>query len=64
MLLRERKKYEINNLFFLLEEEEIELLEPLHKKLAKIIDDFKKEQNQDTQKLESTLKVTIQETIK
>jgi hypothetical protein len=59
MLLRERKKYAVNNLFFLLEEEEIEKLEPLHKKLAKQIEEI-----QDAQKLESILKETIQETIK
>lgn len=64
MLLRERKKYDINNLFFLLEDEHIEILEPLHKKLAKHISDFKTEESVDTQKLESTLKETIKETIK
>jgi len=64
MLIRERKKYKINNVFFLLEDENIEELEPLHKKLAKIIDDFKQEEIQDTQKLVIVLKETIQETIK
>lgn len=64
MLLRERKKYEINNLFFLLEEENIEELEPLHKKLAKQIDDFKNAEDSDTQKLATILQETIQETIK
>lgn len=64
MLLRERKKYEINNVFFLLEDENIEKFEPLHKNLAIIIDDFKKEEIQDTEKLEFKLKETIQETIK
>jgi len=63
MLLRERKKYEINNLFFLLDDEKIEQLEPLHKKLAKIIDDFKKEKTEDTENLTSELKKTIEETI-
>jgi hypothetical protein len=63
MLLRERKKYAINNLFFLLEDEEIEELEPLHKKLAKQIDDFKKAENSDTEELTSKLKKTIQNTI-
>jgi len=63
MLLRERKKYEINNLFFLLDDEKIEQLEPLHKKLAKIIDDFKKEKTKDTENLTSELKKTIEETI-
>jgi len=63
MLLRERKKYDINNLFFLLESQKIEELEPLHKKLAKIIDDFKKEENIDNEKLKESLKLTIQETI-
>jgi len=63
MLLRERKKYEINNLFFLLDDEKIEELEPLHKKLAKIIDDFKKEKTKDTENLTSELKKTIEETI-
>ena len=64
MLLRERKKYEINNLFFLLEEEKIEELEPLHKKLAKQIDDFKKSNSTNSQELESILKDTIQSNIK
>ena len=64
MLLRERKKYDINNLFFLLESQKIEELEPLHKKLAKIIDDFKKEESIDNEKLKESLKLTIQETIK
>ena len=64
MLLRERKKYEINNLFFLLEEENIEELEPLHKKLAKQIDDFKNGEDTDTQKLALSLQETIEDTIK
>jgi len=64
MLIRERKKYKINNVFFLLEDENIEELEPLHKTLANIIDDFKKEEIQDTQKLEAVLKETIHQTIK
>ncbi len=64
MLLRERKKYEINNVFFLLEDENIEELEPLHKKLATLIADFKTDEVQDSVKLESALKETIQETIK
>ena len=64
MLLRERKKYEINNLFFLLEEENIEELEPLHKKLAKQIDDFKNGEDTDTQKLALSLQETIENTIK
>jgi hypothetical protein len=64
MLLRERKKYEINNVFFFLEDENIEKLEPLHKKLAKLIDDFRNEESQDSEKLEAVLKETIQETIK
>lgn len=64
MLLRERKKYEINNVFFLLEDERIEKLEPLHKKLAILIEDFKTVEVQDTEKLEFELKKTIKETIK
>jgi len=64
MLLRERKKYEINNLFFLLEEERIEELEPLHKKLSKQIDDFKKSNSVNTEELETLLKDTISSHIK
>jgi len=63
MLLRERKKYDINNLFFLLEAQKIEELEPLHKKLAKIIDDFKNEESIDNEKLKELLKSAIKETI-
>jgi len=63
MLLRERKKYEINNLFFLLEAQKIEELEPLHKKLANIIEDFKKEENMDSEKLEKKLKQAILDNI-
>ena len=64
MLIRERKKYKINNVFFLLEDENVEELEPLHKKLATLIDDFKKEDVLDSEKLEVVLKETIQQTIK
>jgi len=64
MLIRERKKYKINNVFVLLEDENIEELEPLHKKLAKIIDDFKHGEIHDSEKLEVVLKEAIQETIK
>jgi len=64
MLLRERKKYEINNIFFTLEEEKIEEFEPLHKRLAKIIEDFKQEKTLDAGSLEMSLKNAIQETIK
>jgi hypothetical protein len=64
MLLRERKKFEINNVFFLLEDENIEELEPLHKKLSKLISDFKEEKSEDNEKLKSLLKETIQEVIK
>ena len=64
MLLRERKKYEINNIFFILDEERIEDLEPLHQKLAIAIEDFNKEENEDIKKLEISLKETIKEIIK
>ena len=60
MLMRERGKYKINNLFFILEEEGIEHLESLHKKLAKIIDDCKVDDTLDeVEKLETKLKDTI-----
>jgi len=59
MLLRERKKYEINNLFFLLEEEKIEVLEPLHKKLAKKLSEFQESQNINNEEL----KIELQEII-
>jgi len=59
MLLRERKKYEINNLFFLLEEEEIEKLEPLHKQLASQIDEFKTTNSSNNEELKQILKNTI-----
>jgi hypothetical protein len=60
MLMRERKKYKINNLFFILEEEGIDELEPLHKRLAKIIDDYRVENKLDeVEKLETELKETI-----
>ena len=59
MLLRERKKYEINNLFFLLEEEKIEELEPLHKKLAKKLSEFQESQNTNNEEL----KIELQEII-
>jgi hypothetical protein len=61
MLIRERKKYKINNLFFLLEEEGIEQLEQLHKQLAKTIDDCKLD---EVEKLETELKETIVKYIK
>ena len=60
MLLRERKKYTFNQLFFLLEEEKIEQLEPLHKRLALEIETFKNKDENDTEKLEKILKKTIQ----
>jgi len=63
MLLRERKKYEINNLFFLLEEEEIEKLEPLHKKLASKIEEFKKNNSTNNEELKQILKNTISSSI-
>ena len=59
MLLRERKKYEINNLFFLLEEEKIEALEPLHKELAKELAEFQESQNRNNEEL----KIELQEII-
>ncbi len=64
MLLRERRKYEINNILFTLEDEEIEKLEPLHNKLAQIIAEYnKKRDNNDSSQLESMLKETIEKSI-
>lgn len=60
MLMRERKKYKINNLFFLLEEEGIEQLEQLHRQLAKTIDDYRVDNKLDeVEKLEAELQETI-----
>ena len=60
MLIKEREKYKINNIFFTLEEEGIEDFELLHKNLANIIDDYKvKNKPDEVDKLEKELKETI-----
>lgn len=62
MLLRERKKYAINNLFFLLEEELIENYFTLHKNIATTIEHSKNENR--LEELETTLKTMIEEFLK
>jgi len=63
MLRRERGKYKINNVFFILEEEKIEQLFPLHKNLSKIIDLYRKDEKEnafdDGNTLEDRLKKEI-----
>jgi hypothetical protein len=60
MLRVERKKYNINNVFLVLEEEGIENFFKLHKKLANTIDTFRKENKIDeVEKLDATLKNII-----
>ncbi|MGB3750534.1 MAG: hypothetical protein WA945_03125, partial [Arcobacteraceae bacterium] len=57
MLLREKKKYAINTVFFMLEEELIENYFDLHKNIAKTIETFRKENKIDeVQQLDTVLK--------
>jgi len=65
MLIRERQKYTINNVFFILEEQGIEKLFTLHQKLSENIDRFKKEDKLDeVKKLDTILKNIITEYLK
>jgi len=62
MLLRERKKYVINTVFFMLEEELIENYFDLHKNIAKTIETFKKENKIDeVEELDTLLKSIIRD---
>jgi len=62
MLLRERKKYAINNVFFMLDSELIENYFNLHKQIAQKIETFKKENKTDeVDELETVLKSMIQD---
>jgi len=64
MLRRERGKYKINNVFFILEEEKIEQLFPLHKNLSKIIDLYRKDEKEDTLDELNTLEDRLKKEIK
>ena len=65
MLIRERQKYIINNVFFTLEEQGIDKLFELHQKLSQSIDRFRQEDMLDeVQKLDAILKNIITEYLK
>ena len=65
MLRRERQKYNINNVFFLLEEEGAEELFELHKMLSETIDTFRREERLDeNEKIDDLLKNIIEEHFK
>jgi len=62
MLLRERKKYAINTVFFMLEEELIENYFKLHKNIAEQIETYRKENKIDeVEELNAVLKNIIEE---
>jgi len=64
MLRRERGKYKINNVFFILEEEKIEQLFPLHKNLSKIIDLYRKDEKENAFDEENILEDRLKKEIK
>ena len=65
MLIRERQKYIINNVFFILEEQGIDKLFELHQKLSQSINRFRKEDMLDeVKKLDAILKNIITEYLK